>query len=367
MRKTTFWTTVAIVLVAGVLAFGYAKPDTMRALFKSEELYNNARTTEAATPQTADATTEAAIAPAAGTTATTETPAATTPAPATADAATKPADAMAQMDKTVQDAYKTAPPPAAATDANETTPSAGDAAKPATPEVPDYMKSSETAPSVDSKVVAPSAAQAEEAKQPTLGIDIAEAMKDHEMGSPNAPLTVYDYSSLSCPHCAAFHNTMLPKVKQYYIDTGKVRWVFRTFPHNEQALRAEMLARCVPRDQYVKMVDMMFSNQERWAFSSSPIANLAMLVKVAGVDDQRFQACTTNKALEEAVLKIAQDGTEKYKIGSTPTFIFNDGAKKLEGAGSYETFAYELDYFLNDLADKAKSAQQSTAAPAGKL
>jgi protein-disulfide isomerase len=111
-----------------------------------------------------------------------------------------------------------------------------------------------------------------------------------------------------------------------------LRWVLRTFPHNEAALRAEMLARCMPRDQYLKMEDMMFANQQRWAFTSTPLPNLAMLVRVAGIDAAKFEACTTNKALEEAVLKLAQDGTEKYKIGSTPTFILNDGDASLRAA-----------------------------------
>jgi protein-disulfide isomerase len=201
----------------------------------------------------------------------------------------------------------------------------------------------------------------------STGINYIQAGEDIAIGSPDAPLTVYDYSSLTCPHCGNFHNTILPKVKQYYIDTGKVRWVFRTFPHNNPALRAEMLVRCLPKDQHIKMTDMLFSNQERWAFSADPLSNLAMIVKIAGVDEAKFQKCTTDKALESIILKIAQDGAEKYEVSSTPTFIFNDGAKKIPGGGTYESFAYEVDNFLENLKESADAAVKSTPIPAGKL
>lgn len=374
MRKLSLLTTVA--LAAFVLAFSYMRPEVVQNLFRSEELYST-HTPTILDPMRTAQTTEAVsdIAPAAGTMTVTDTASTVTPAPTPEASTTTTADTT-NTAATPADTAATAPQDAAVKAAlpTPTTTSATEEPKPAVEAAavqPSSGKDEATA-SADapaSAVAAPASADTTKAAdtKPEANIDLAVAMQDHVLGSTSAPLTVYDYSSMSCPHCANFHTTIFPKVKQYYIDTGKVRWVYRTFPHNDPGLRAEMLARCVPSDQYSKIRDLVFSNQERWAFSQNANANLAMLVKIAGIDQERFEACTTSKALEGVILKIAQDGSDKYKVGSTPTFVFNDGAKKLEGAGSYETFAYELDYFLSDLADKAKAATQSTPAPSGKL
>ncbi len=401
MRKTLLFTAM-IAVVAGALAYSYVKPDALQTLFKSEELYNariadasamnntpTAAGTETTPPTTAPATTASTTPPAESaashsipvsqvtptTSPTTSTPAdaatATTPdtASALSNSATSAGTEEKKTDGTVSATLPTptattapaapaadsaTPAPAEATKTDATTTPAGDSTA-----APDTATPAATTPAADDKAASAPSAEPK--------VDLAVAMEDHVLGSPSAPLTVYDYSSMSCPHCANFHNTIFPKVKQYYIDTGKVRWVIRTFPHNDPGLRAEMLQRCVPSDQYMKLRDMIFENQERWAFSDAPLANLMMLVKVAGIDQKRFDECTKSKVLENVILKIAQDGTEKYKIISTPTFIFNDGTKKLEGAGSYESFAYEMDTFLENLKDTAKAQTQSTPIPAGKL
>lgn len=328
MRRINVLTTVLIALLAAVSGAYLANPEGFKDTLRSKEVYNSTRMADAtATPNyTAEAFN--AQAPAAGEEA-------------------KPAEVTAP----VADAA-----PVAAPAVTEAAPAPAATPAPTTTEVAPVAPVGAVTP--------PPVAEAPVAVE--LNLDIAEQMKDHEIGSKDAPLKVYDYSSLTCPHCGNFHNTIFPKVKQYYIDTGKVLWVVRAFPHNEAALRAEMLARCMPRDQYLKLEDMMFANQERWAFTSTPLPNLSMLVRVAGIDAAKFEACTTNKALEEAVLKLAQDGTSQFKIGSTPTFILNDG-RKLEGGGTYESFAYELDTELEKIGDNKKAVEQSTPAPEGKL
>lgn len=333
MRRINILTTVLIALLAAVGGAYFANPDGFKDTLRSKELYSSTRVADATPNYTAQAFN--ATAPAAG------------------EAVKAEADAATATTSTTPD-FSAAPA------APEATPAVTPAAEAAAP-----VAAAETPALTPPMVPTPSTPAPEKKQFPPL--DIVEQMADHVLGSPDAPLTIYDYSSLSCPHCGNFHNTILPKVKQYYIDTGKVRWVFRTFPHNEAALRAEMLARCQPRDQYLKFEDMMFANQERWAFSSTPLPNLSTLVRVAGVDYDRFEFCTTNKELEAAVLRMAQEGTEKYKIGSTPTFVINDGEKKLEGGGTYETFAYELDTLLERADTRAKAAAQSTPVPGGKL
>ncbi len=319
MRRINVLTTVLIALLAAVSGAYLANPEGFKDTLRSKEVYSSTRMADAATAPNYTAEAFNATAPAAG-------------------EEVKPAEVAAPVV-----AAPTATPAPAVT-------------PPAT----------EVVPVAPAGAVTPPMPVAEAPAATELNLDIAEQMKDHEIGSKDAPLKVYDYSSLTCPHCGNFHNTIFPKVKQYYIDTGKVLWVVRAFPHNEAALRAEMLARCLPRDQYLKMEDMMFANQERWAFTSTPLPNLSMLVRVAGIDAAKFEACTTNKALEEAVLKLAQDGTSQFKIGSTPTFILNDG-RKLEGGGTYESFAYELDTELEKIGDNKKAVEQSTPAPEGKL
>lgn len=208
---------------------------------------------------------------------------------------------------------------------------------------------------------APAAGETDLSSQGTLKIDIAAALEDRSIGSENAPVTVYDYSSLTCPHCAHFHNDVLPKIKENYIDTGKVRWVFHGFPLNEPALKAEMVARCAPKDQYVKLMDLMYQNQQRWAFEADPMASLNMFLRLAGITDDMFLSCINNEELQAALLKKYQEEGTKYKINSTPTFIFNDGQKSFSGAGSYEGFAFDLDAQL-----KAAAKKNAPETPAAK-
>src|SRR5690606_4916355 len=111
--------------------------------------------------------------------------------------------------------------------------------------------------------------------------DVKAALKDHSIGAADAPIVIEDFSSLTCPHCAFFHNTIFPKIKENYIDKGKVRWVFKGFPLNEPALRAEMVARCAPGDNYAKLADYMYANQPKWAFASDPLGTLNIMLRVA--------------------------------------------------------------------------------------
>lgn len=334
MRKTIL-VTAAIAFVALGMALGVAKSDQIKAFFSSEELYNKetAATEMPTTEETAATDTTAA---------TDETAAAeTTETVATAEEQT---NAASTTDQATADQ----------TALNDETPAAGDASAP----VEDKSVGAPVA------ATAPSEAMKDEAPKTKFVVDLKAALKDREVGSKDAPITVYDFSSLTCPHCAHFHNEIYPKVKENYIDKGKVRWVYRGFPLNEAALKADMVARCAPEDQYEKLIDLMFKNQERWSFTDDPIANLSMLVKVAGIDEDMFLACVNNKDLEFALAQAAQTAAAKYEISSTPTFVFNDGLKKFSGAGSYEGFAVDLDQLLKYLTTPAQSTSDKLA-PAG--
>lgn len=165
-----------------------------------------------------------------------------------------------------------------------------------------------------------------------LTIDLAAAMRDRVIGDSNAPVTITEYASMSCSHCAEFATRILPEVKKRLIDTGKAKMIFRDFPLDNFALRAAMMARCAPPEQYFNLVETIFGNQSRWMSNKDPLEGLAQLGTLAGVDQDLFNACTQNKTLETAILNIMQSGQDKYNIKSTPSFIFNDGAAMLSGA-----------------------------------
>lgn len=177
------------------------------------------------------------------------------------------------------------------------------------------------------------------------GFDLKAALADRVLGDENAPITFYDYSSLSCPHCKHFHNDFLPAIKKDFIDTGKVKLVFRSFPLNEAALQAEMLARCAPADQYYNMIQMFFDSQENWLSAENPKENFRQMVKIAGFNDQKFDTCLNNKELETGIIQIAQKGTETYGIDATPSFVIEDGVSDqelLKGLGLLDTLKQNL-------------------------
>lgn len=190
-------------------------------------------------------------------------------------------------------------------------------------------------------------AVAEETSSAPFTVDVAAALKDRVVGNADAPIVVEDYSSLTCPHCAFFHNSIYPKIKENYIDKGKVRWVFKGFPLNEPALRAEMVARCAPGDNFIKLTEYMYENQPKWAFADDPMGTLNVMLRVAGVSNDVFTACSTNSELELAMAKRIEEAAEKHDINSTPTFIVN-GKKSIAGAGTYVGFAYDLDRILRE-------------------
>lgn len=176
------------------------------------------------------------------------------------------------------------------------------------------------------------------AEPAALMIDVASAMKDRVIGNDNAPVTIIEYSSMTCPHCANFTTRQLPEVKKRLLETGKARLIFRDFPLDNSALKAAMMARCVPDDKYFGLVEVIFSNQDRWMTSKDPMEGLAQLGALAGMDGDLFKACTQNAELETAVLQGVKDAQSKYHIESTPTFIFNAGAETLGGEADADRF-----------------------------
>ncbi len=146
------------------------------------------------------------------------------------------------------------------------------------------------------------------------------------LGTADAPITIVEYASLTCPHCARFHSDTLPALKKEFIDTGKVRIVYRDFPLDRLALAAAMTARCAGRERYFGFIDTFFARQASWARDSDPLAALGRLARLGGMSQADFDACLKNQAVNDAVLKQRLAGEKTFKINATPTLIIN-GAK----------------------------------------
>jgi protein-disulfide isomerase len=152
---------------------------------------------------------------------------------------------------------------------------------------------------------------------------------DHILGNPDAPITMIEYSSLSCPHCAAFHATVLPELKSEFIDKGQVRLVYRDFPLNWPALQAAQLIRCTSDNtRFYGLVETLFKLQEDWSTSSDVPASLAKIGALAGMDKATVDACLADESLKDKILAGRKEAEDKFKIGSTPTFVINGRVAK---------------------------------------
>lgn len=164
------------------------------------------------------------------------------------------------------------------------------------------------------------------------------------MGDPNAPVTMVEYASMTCPHCAAFHTGVLKDIKEKYIDTGKVKLEFREFPFDALGLRAAMLARCAGPNRVFGMLDVLFKQQLVWARSQDPMAELSRLGRLGGVSQSRFDACMQDQELADAVLANRLEGQEKMQVDSTPTFFIN--GDKINGTQALEVYEEAIEKHL---------------------
>jgi protein-disulfide isomerase len=169
--------------------------------------------------------------------------------------------------------------------------------------------------------------------------DATPDVNGRSVGRANAPLTVSEYYSLTCPHCAAFARETFPQIKTNLVDTGKIRWVFREFPLDRLALMASQVALSLPPEQYENFIMVLFNNQDRWAFAQgiNYTEELSKFAALAGMSRSAYDAAVNNTALQNAILAEQQQSVDKFKIDSTPTFICNE--KRRAGEMSYDDFA----------------------------
>ena len=146
---------------------------------------------------------------------------------------------------------------------------------------------------------------------------------DYVLGRADAPITIIEFASLTCPHCADFHNNVLPELKKHFIDTGKVRLVFRDFPLDRFALVASIIARCAGRDRYFGFIDALFKDQRRWAGSANPMQSLGRIAQLGGLPPKKVEACLKDEALQTTVLQGRVNANKTFQISATPTLIIN--------------------------------------------
>ncbi|MHB2166945.1 DsbA family protein [Alsobacter sp. R-9] len=176
----------------------------------------------------------------------------------------------------------------------------------------------------------------------TSELAVASPLGDVVLGKDDAKVTIYEYASMTCSHCATFHAKTWPELKKKYIDTGKVRFVLREFPLDPLATAGFMLARCAGNERYYPIVDLLFAQQKNWAFVDKPVDALLGLVKQAGFTQESFEACLKNQQIYDAV-NATRDRGAKLGVNSTPTFFINGQIQR--GALTIE----ELDKILGPL------------------
>jgi protein-disulfide isomerase len=183
------------------------------------------------------------------------------------------------------------------------------------------------------------------AAQTPTAADLAQAGPEGDivLGNDKAPVTIIEYASMTCGHCAHFSVTTFPELKKRYIDTGKVRFIMREFPLDPLAAAGFMLARCAGKDKYMPMVETLFAKQETWVVQK-PLEPLKEIAKQAGFTEQSFESCLANQKVLDSIQTVRDRASQKLGVNSTPTFFVN--GKKLNGDLPIDDFAKVIDPYL---------------------
>jgi protein-disulfide isomerase len=170
---------------------------------------------------------------------------------------------------------------------------------------------------------------------------------DRVLGDPKAPITIVEYASLNCPHCAHFALDVLPKLKPKWIDSGKAKLVLRDFPLDQKALKAAMITRCAPPDRYYGFVDTFMKAQSGWVNQPDYLETLSRLAKLGGMSQKQFDTCLKNQALEDKLAESRLVADQELGVDSTPTFFIN--GRKFTGDPSVDA----IDQALSNLSAKS--------------
>ena len=173
-------------------------------------------------------------------------------------------------------------------------------------------------------------------------LNLVGPLPDMTLGAEDAPVTIIEYASLTCPHCGLFHREVMAQIQEEYIDTGKVRWVFREFPLDSFATAGSMLARCAEPEYYFGFIETLFAQQDEWM--QNPNAGLRDIARQGGFNGEQINACIQNQEILDGINWIQRRATEEFGVNSTPTFFVN--GQVVRGALAFEAFAPLIDEHL---------------------
>lgn len=207
----------------------------------------------------------------------------------------------------------------------------------------------------DERIMAQATAQeAQEKTEPVSGNIIT---KDYTprftdgsfaIGNPDAPVTIIEFSSLSCPHCASFHSGALKDIKKDYIDTGKVQFIFNDFPLNAPAVAGSLLLKCIPVDDRYDFMEMLFDQQAQWAFDQDYVTKLKQYASLIGIGNDAAEKCIFDTEVERKMFNVMRLGSQQHDVQSTPTFIIKPSNEKLIGALPYGEFSTRIEKLLKN-------------------
>ena len=166
---------------------------------------------------------------------------------------------------------------------------------------------------------------------------------DIALGNDNAPITMIEYASMTCPHCAHFSNDVFPEFKKKYIDSGKVRFIMREFPLDQLAAAGFMLARCGGKDRYYPLIETLFATQRDWVVQR-PLQPLMKIAKQAGISEDAFNQCLKDQKILDGINEVRERASKVFKVDSTPTFFIN--GKVFKGEATLEEFEKQLAPYL---------------------
>jgi len=147
--------------------------------------------------------------------------------------------------------------------------------------------------------------------------------QDYSMGPADAKVVLVEYASLTCPHCANFHTTVLPGLKKEFVDTGKIRYIYRDFPLDRLALGAAMVARCAGRDSFFGYIDTFYAAQGQWSRASNPVSALGNLARLGGMSQTKYESCLKNVEVQNQILQQRLEAANDFKVETTPTVFVN--------------------------------------------
>ncbi len=176
-------------------------------------------------------------------------------------------------------------------------------------------------------------------------VDTIEALQEKKIGNESAKIEMIEFASLTCGHCAKFHNEVFPKIKEEFIDKGIVNFTYKDFPLDKFALKASVIARCSGNDRFFSFLKVLYNKQKDWTRTQDPFKSLLKIAKLGGLKNDEIKVCVGNKSIEDGILKQRLSSSKKFDITATPTIYFN--GQKYDGDLSFEALKLKIDSLLN--------------------